>query len=85
MTPPPTPPATPPWAAWPVGVRVVVRRRLAEGGWSDVLGELLEVGADGVVVRTRRGDVAVPAEDIALGKVVPPAPPPRRSRTADDG
>lgn len=71
---------TAPWAAWPVGARVVVRRRLAEGGWTDVLGELLAVGPEGVVVRTRRGDVAVPARDIALGKVVPPAPPPRRRR-----
>lgn len=68
-----------PWAAWPVGARVVVRRRRAEGGWTDVLGELLATDADGVVVRTRSGqDVHVPARDIGVGKLVPP-PPPRRA------
>lgn len=72
--------AGPAWSTWPVGARVVVRRRLPEGGWSDVLGDLLAVDADGVVVRTRRGDVAVRGDDIALGKLVPPAPAPRRRR-----
>ena len=67
----------PPWTTWTAGVRVVVRRRLDGGGYSDVLGDLLAAGPDGVVVRTRRGDVAVPADEIALGKVVPPAPAPR--------
>ena len=70
-----------PWTTWPVGARVVVRRRLAEGGSSAVLGELLERDAAGVRVRTRSGDVQVPAEDIAVGKIVPPAPAPRRPRT----
>jgi hypothetical protein len=59
---------------------VVVRRRLAAGGWTDVLGDLLAVSDDGVVVRTRRGDVAVPAAEIALGKPVPPAPARRAPR-----
>lgn len=68
-----------PWLAWPVGARVVVRRRLAEGGYSDVLGDLLEVDDDGVRVATRRGPVRVPAADIAIGKLIPP-PPPRRPR-----
>lgn len=63
-----------------MGVRVVVRRRLAEGGLSDVLGDLLATGTDGVRVRTRRGDVVVPAADIVLGKLVPPPPAPRRRR-----
>ncbi|EYR63870.1 hypothetical protein N866_17550 [Actinotalea ferrariae CF5-4] len=69
-----------PWTAWPPGVRVVVRRRLAEGGLSDVLGDLLETGPEGVRVRTRRGEVTVPAADIVLGKVVPPPPLPRHLR-----
>lgn len=68
-----------PWTAWPVGVRVVVRRRLPGGMYSDVLGELLATSPAGVEVRTRRGDVTVPAADIAVGKTVPPAPP-RRPR-----
>lgn len=63
------------WTAWPVGARVVVRRRLPEGGYGDVLGELLETGPGGVVVRTQRGDVRVTAAEIAVGKVVPPARP----------
>ncbi|MBC7290254.1 MAG: ferrous iron transport protein A [Actinotalea sp.] len=71
-----------PWTAWPVGVRVVVRRRLAEGGFSDVLGDLLATGPEGVRVRTRRGEVAVPAADIVLGKTVPPPPAPRTRRRA---
>ncbi|WP_311836139.1 hypothetical protein [Cellulomonas fimi] len=71
-------PVTRPWLAWPVGVRVVVRRRLAEGGYADVLGELLRADDDGVDVATRRGPVRVDAADIALGKVVPPAAPRRR-------
>lgn len=65
------------WLEWPVGVRVVVRRRLPDGRYSDVLGDLLASDDDGVTVRTRRGDVRVSAEEIAIGKIVPP---PRRLR-----
>lgn len=72
-------PRRPPWLGWPVGARVVVRRRLAEGGYSDVLGYLVSVHADdGVLVATRGGPVQVPAAEIAVGKLIPP-PPPRRS------
>lgn len=60
-----------------MGARVVVRRRVP-GGWSDVLGELLARDDEGVEVRTRRGDVRVPAHEIGLGKLVPPAPTRRR-------
>ncbi len=69
------------WRRWAVGTRVVVRRRLPEGGYGDVLGELLEVGPDGVVVATRRGPVRVAGDDIAVGKPVPPPPPRRAPRT----
>lgn len=69
-------------SAWQPGVRVVVRRRLAEGGFTDVLGDVVESTAGHVVVRTRRGDVTVPADEIALGKQVPPAPMPRPRRGA---
>jgi hypothetical protein len=44
---------------------------------TDALGELLAIDDDGVTVRTRRGDITVPASAITLGKRVP-QPPPRR-------
>lgn len=65
------------WREWQVGERVVVRYRVP-GGYSDALGELIRVDAEGVEVSTRRGPVAVPAADIVLGKYVPPPPAPRR-------
>jgi len=68
-------------------VRVVVRRALDDvpadappPHFTDVLGDVLEVSDEGVLVRTRRGDVRVPAEAIRLTKVVPPAPAPRPRR-----
>lgn len=73
---PPRPPGTPPplpWTRWAVGDRVVVRYRAADG-IHDALGDLLEVGAAGVVVRTRRGDVSVHASQMITGKRVPPPP-----------
>ena len=77
-------PAAVPWRAWRPGQRVVVRRRLPAGEpqpYTDVLGDLVAVDDDGVTVRTRRaGDVRVPGAEIALGKVVPPAPERRPRR-----
>jgi hypothetical protein len=72
-----------PWRALTPGVRVVVRRRLGpdeELLYSDVLGELLVVDDDGVLIETRRGRVRVPGQDIALAKIVPPAPARRPRR-----
>lgn len=74
--------APPPWAGWPAGCRVVLRRRLAEGGYGDVLGDLLSTDDDRAVVRTRRGDVVVDAADMVLAKRVPPALPRRGPRPA---
>jgi hypothetical protein len=72
------------WRTWTVGRRVVVRRRLPAGEpqpYTDVLGDLVAVDDAGVTVRTRRsGDVRVPADEIALGKLVPPAPERRPRR-----
>jgi hypothetical protein len=74
----------PPWRAWRVGQRVVVRRRQPPDEpqpYTDVLGDLVAVDDAGVTVRTRRaGDVRVPGAEIALGKVVPPAPERRPRR-----
>ncbi|MGY4643501.1 hypothetical protein [Cellulomonas sp. URHB0016] len=85
--------ATPTWRDWTPGERVVVRRRRDDvpadgtpanaGGeprYTDVLGEVLAVADDGVLVRTRKGDVHVPATAITLAKTVPPAPQ-RRARS----
>lgn len=60
------------------GVRVSLRRRLPEGGFGDVLGELLSWDA---VVRVQRRDgsvVEVPAADVVAAKKVPPPPERRR-------
>lgn len=62
-----------PWLRWHAGERVVVRYREADG-LHDALGDLVEVGPDAVVVRTRRGDVRVPATAMVTGRRVPPPP-----------
>ena len=61
-----------------VGARVSVRRRLAEGGLTDVVG-VVERWSDGVVVvRDRHGTAHELAEDaVVAAKRVPP-PPARR-------
>ena len=57
-----------------VGARVVVRRRLPDGQYGDVLGELVAWSPD-VVVRDRHGVlVRFPLADVVLGKRIPPAP-----------
>lgn len=71
------------WRTWPIGTRVVVRRRrddsppVGEPQLTDVLGELVVVDGRGLTIRTRHGDVRVPAADVVRAKQVPP-PPPRR-------
>jgi hypothetical protein len=62
-----------------VGVRVSLRRRLAEGGLGDVLG-VLEAWQDGrLAVRRRDGSVAEVREaDVVAVKRVPPPPERRR-------
>jgi hypothetical protein len=60
-----------------VGARVVVRRRLPEGGSGDLLGELVRWDED-VVVRDRSGVAhTVRRSDVVAAKRVPP-PPVRR-------
>ena len=72
-----------------VGKRVTIRWRPAElegsGQWmTDVLGILEE--ADDQFFKVRRGRdgqlIVIPRERALAGKVVPPAPPPRRPRKA---
>lgn len=72
------------WRDWQAGDRVVVRYRIehADGGprHTDALGYVVAASAAGVTVRTRTGDVVIPAAAIALGKRVPPPPRPRGAR-----
>ncbi len=57
-----------------VGARVVVRRRLPEGGHGDLLGELVRWD-DEVVVRDRSGSLrSTSRADVVAAKRVPPAP-----------
>ena len=61
-----------------IGARVVVRRRLAEGGFGDLLGELLRWDDEAVGVRDRHGEAHLVARsDVVAAKRVPP-PPARR-------
>lgn len=66
-------------AAGDSGFRISLRRTLPEGGYGDVLGELLS-WADGVVrVQRRDGSViAVPEADVVAAKRIPPPPERRR-------
>jgi hypothetical protein len=48
---------------------------------TDVLGEVLAVDEAGVLVRSRNGDIRIPAADIVLAKTVPAAPPRRTARS----
>ena len=60
-----------------VGARVMVRRRLPDGQYGDVLGQL-ESWSSTVVVRDRHGVAHAMAEaDVVAGKRIPP-PPARR-------
>jgi hypothetical protein len=56
------------------GVRVSLRRALPEGGYGDVLGQLLSWDE---LVRIERRDgvvVEIPSETVVAAKRVPPAP-----------
>ena len=61
------------------GVRISLRRRLPEGGYGDVLGELLSWNEAVVRVQKRDGTVVeVPPADVVAAKRVPPPPERRR-------
>jgi GNAT superfamily N-acetyltransferase len=57
-----------------VGQRVVVRRRLSNQFYSDVLGELSSFRDQDLVILTDQGEVIVPFAEIVAAKVVPPRP-----------
>ncbi len=61
-----------------MGARVVVRRRLQEGGYGDLLGKLVRWDVE-VVVRDRSGVLhTVLRTDVVAAKRVPPPPERRR-------
>jgi len=69
-----------------VGARVSIRRRLATGGYSDVVGVLESWSGGTLRVRRRDGEpVEFPERIMVAGKVVPRQPPPRRRPRADGG
>ena len=54
-----------------VGRRVTVRRKLAEGGYSDVLGVCEEAGPDSVTVRNKKGEaIVIERSQIVAARVV---------------
>ena len=63
-------------------MRVVMRHRLDDGRATDALGDLVSLTATHAVVRTRRGEEAVPLDRVIAAKRVPPAPQPRRPSTS---
>lgn len=64
------------------GDRVTVRYRISDpqAKFSDALGELVRLDPEQLLVRTRRGEVAVPLHTVVTIKQVPPAPPRRGPR-----
>ncbi|UWX96400.1 hypothetical protein N2K95_12100 [Arthrobacter zhaoxinii] len=61
------------------GVRVVVRYRI-DGGFTDALGTLTDIGKEECTVSTRRGHVVIAYPLVTAAKPVPPAPPRRPAR-----
>jgi hypothetical protein len=62
------------------GIRVSVRRHLPEGGYGDVLGDLLSWTDGRLRIEKRDGTVVeVPEGDVVAAKRIPP-PPVRRTR-----
>jgi hypothetical protein len=60
---------------------VSLRRRLPNGAYSDVVGDLETWVGGTLTVRRRDGSVSTVAEaDLVAGKVVPPPPPRRRPK-----
>lgn len=57
----------------PLGTRVVVRYRI-EGGFTDALGPLVARDETTCTVETKRGQVVIAFDVVALAKPVPPAP-----------
>lgn len=60
------------------GVRISLRRRLPEGGYGDVLGELLGWDSEVRVQRKDGSIVVIDPQTVVAAKRIPPAPERRR-------
>ncbi|XBH22281.1 hypothetical protein V5R04_03365 [Jonesiaceae bacterium BS-20] len=72
------------WLTWLVGQRVVVRKKLPSGSphlYTDVKGTVVKTDASGVTLQTQTETVTIAALEIAIGKMIPPRPAPRRPRS----
>ena len=65
--------------AAPMGMRVVIRYRLADGMATDVLGYVSASDATAIVVASTRGLETVQLDTVIAAKEIPP-PPARRDR-----
>ena len=75
------------WLTWPVGQRVVVRRKLPSGSshlYTDLTGTVVKTDDRGVTLQTQSEQLTIPGEEIAIGKPIPPRPPRRRPRTGTE-
>jgi ribosome maturation factor RimP len=69
-----------------IGQRVTIRRRLPEGGYSDVVGVLEHADESTVAVRDKRGQlVTIGRAEIAAARVVTSKPPLRNPQNPAPG
>jgi hypothetical protein len=69
-----------------VGRRVTIRRRLPEGGYSDVVGMLERADESTLAVRDKKGRlIEIARAEIALSKLVPSQPSRRNTRKPAQG
>ena len=69
-----------------VGRRVTIRRRLPEGGYSDVVGVLEDADESSVAVLNKRGElVTIARAEIAASKVIPSKPSHRNPQNPAPG
>ena len=67
----------------PLGTRVVVRTRIADG-FTDALGYLRSLDETHCTVETKRGSLSLALAEVVAAKEVPPPPAPRPRRHVGD-
>ena len=63
---------TPSWLEIPLGTRLTVRCRLAQGGYADSIGYLVKASPDELVLNTRHGQRTIQAAEIGIVHVIKP-------------